>query len=274
MPPAAHVQLSGIAARRQHGGGFRAAGTTSFTPAPATSSWTAWETSDALGISEWEDILELLGLLGLLIRVRYYFVLRRYFISPLPFSIFFEFPSKAISTFLKFSLILSGLIFSKLLEDRTLDNLSARQLVSLFSIFTNISVEDDLRDGCPKAEDDAVQKMATMLTNLYTEYKDKEHQYRINTGFDYNVQFDLLNYVGEWCDCNDMESCKFLLQNLGAEKEVFIGEFVKALLKINNISSEMEKLAELTGNMALLAKLKEIPNLTLKYVVTNQSLYV
>jgi hypothetical protein len=71
-----------------------------------------------------------------------------------------------------------------------------------------------------------------------------------------------------------MESCKFLLQNLGAEKEVFIGEFVKALLKINNISSEMEKLAELTGNMALLVKLKEIPNLTLKYVVTNQSLYV
>jgi hypothetical protein len=109
---------------------------------------------------------------------------------------------------------------------------------------------------------------------MYSEYQKKELQYNINTGFDYNVQFDLLNYVEEWCDCNDMESCKFLLQNLGAEKEVFIGEFVKALLKINNISSEMEKLAELTGNMALLAKLKEIPNLTLKYVVTNQSLYV
>jgi superfamily II RNA helicase len=166
------------------------------------------------------------------------------------------------------------LIFSKLLEDRILDNLSARQLVSLFSIFTNISVEDDLRDGCPKAADDAVQKMATMLTDLYTEYKDKEHQYRINTGFDYNIQYDLLNYVDEWCGCEEVDSCKFLLQKMGEERHIFLGEFVKALLKINNISCELEKLAELTGNIAFLNKLKEIPAMTLKYVVTNQSLYV
>lgn len=166
------------------------------------------------------------------------------------------------------------LIFSKLLEDRTLDSLSARQLVSLFSIFTNISVEDDLRDGCPKAEDAAVQKMATMLTDLYAEYRDKEYQYRINTGFDYNIQYDLLNYVDEWCACEEVDSCKFLLQKMGEERHIFLGEFVKALLKINNISCELEKLAELTGNIAFLNKLKEIPAMTLKYVVTNQSLYV
>ena len=36
----------------------------------------------------------------------------------------------------------------------------------------------------------------------------------------------------------------------------------------------MEKIAEMTGNIAFLSKLKEIPGQTLKYVVTNQSLYV
>jgi hypothetical protein len=36
----------------------------------------------------------------------------------------------------------------------------------------------------------------------------------------------------------------------------------------------MEKIAEMTGNISFLSKLKEIPNITLKYVVTNQSLYV
>jgi len=45
-------------------------------------------------------------------------------------------------------------------------------------------------------------------------------------------------------------------------------------LKINNISSELEKVAEYIGNMELLHKLREIPQLTLKYVATNQSLYV
>jgi hypothetical protein len=61
---------------------------------------------------------------------------------------------------------------------------------------------------------------------------------------------------------------------MGEERHIFLGEFVKALLKINNISCELEKLAELTGNIAFLNKLKEIPAMTLKYVVTNQSLYV
>jgi hypothetical protein len=61
---------------------------------------------------------------------------------------------------------------------------------------------------------------------------------------------------------------------MAEKKEIFLGEFVKALLKINNISSEFENIAEMTGNIALLSKLREIPNMTLKYVVTNQSLYV
>jgi hypothetical protein len=49
---------------------------------------------------------------------------------------------------------------------------------------------------------------------------------------------------------------------------------MKYQLKINNISSEMEKIAELAGNILLLSKLKEIPLMTLKYVITNQSLYI
>jgi hypothetical protein len=64
------------------------------------------------------------------------------------------------------------------------------------------------------------------------------------------------------------------LQKIGKENGIFLGEFVKALLKINNICSEMEKIANMIGNVSLLSKLKEIPDMTLKYVVTNQSLYV
>lgn len=109
---------------------------------------------------------------------------------------------------------------------------------------------------------------------MYSEYQQTEIDYNINAGADYNLHYDLLNYVDEWTQCEDVENCKLLLQRLGYEKEIFLGEFVKALLKINNISCEMEKIAEMTGNMEFLSKLKEIPNLILKFVVTNQSLYV
>jgi superfamily II RNA helicase len=166
------------------------------------------------------------------------------------------------------------LVFAKLLENKSIDHLSSSQLVALFSIFTNINVQEDFKDICPKSSDEEVQKNAILISDMYSEYQNKELKYNINTGFDYSLHYDLLNYIEEWCNCENVESCKLVLQKLSREKEIFLGEFVKALLKINNISCEMEKIAEMTGNIAFLSKLKEIPTMTLKYVVTNQSLYV
>ena len=166
------------------------------------------------------------------------------------------------------------LVFSQMMEDKKLDHLSTIQLVSLFSCFTNIVVRDEIKDNVPRAKDLTVNKIIIEFANLYSDYKEKEIKYHINTGMDYNIQYDLINYVTDWCCSENVEDCKLILQKLGNEKEQFLGEFVRALLKINNISSELEKIAELTGNVEFLSKLKEIPKMTLKYVVTNQSLYV
>ena len=61
---------------------------------------------------------------------------------------------------------------------------------------------------------------------------------------------------------------------MSSEKNIFIGDFVKAILKINNIASEIERVAEYINNMILLEKIKDVPNKTLKYIATNQSLYI
>jgi superfamily II RNA helicase len=166
------------------------------------------------------------------------------------------------------------LVFAHLIDKEMLDNLTSRQLVSIFSCFTNVSVQDELKAILPQSDNKIIQNMMIKIQEMYNEYQQKEVDNKINTGTEYNIHFDLLDYVIKWCDCDSIEDCKFLLQTLEKEKGIFLGEFVKALLKINNISSEMEKIAELTGNIQFLSKLKEIPIMTLKYVVTNQSLYV
>jgi superfamily II RNA helicase len=166
------------------------------------------------------------------------------------------------------------LAFATLYNEKKLDSLSAKQLVALFSCFTNIRVADDFKDNVPKSDDIVVNAIVNEVENLYNGYYDKEVARNIKTGFDYEIHYDLLNYVEKWCETENVEDCKYLLQELGSHKEIFLGEFVKALLKINNISAELEKIAEMTSNIAFLSKLKEIPNMTLKYVVTNQSLYV
>ena len=77
-----------------------------------------------------------------------------------------------------------------------------------------------------------------------------------------------------WCEANNDVECKAVIYDVKREKDIFLGEFVKAILKINNIAKEFEKVCEVMNNMSLLEKLKEIPKLTLKYVVTSQSLYI
>jgi len=167
------------------------------------------------------------------------------------------------------------LVFANLLESNQLDHLTSKQLVALFSCFTNISVQEDNKDFFPNSKDKQVNEAVKNIAELYKKYMDTEIRRNINTGVEYNVvNYDLLNYVEEWYIAQDVESCKLVLQKIGKEKGIFLGEFVKALLKINNICSEMEKIANMIGNVSLLSKLKEIPDMTLKYVVTNQSLYV
>jgi superfamily II RNA helicase len=166
------------------------------------------------------------------------------------------------------------LIFANLIINNKLEHLSSKQLVALFSCFTNISVQEECKSYFPNSNDDQVNKIVNKVNEMYNVCQDIEQKRNINTGMDYTIHYDLLNYVEEWCIADNVEDCKLLLQKIGLEKEIFLGEFVKALLKINNISCEMEKIAEMTGNVAFLSKLKEIETMTLKYVVTNQSLYV
>ena len=166
------------------------------------------------------------------------------------------------------------LVFSRLYASNKFNNLSAIQMVAIFSCFTNVTVSDDQKTVLPDSNDNSVKKIVQEITEMYNYYQDFETNYMTNTGVDYNIHYDLIDYVIQWCNCDCAPECKFILQNLESEKTIFLGEFVKAILKINNMASEMEKIAESVGDIALLHKLKEIPVLTLKFVATNQSLYV
>jgi superfamily II RNA helicase len=163
------------------------------------------------------------------------------------------------------------LVFAYLLNENALDKLSAKELVSVFSCFTNVTVDDDIKSHIPNSPSIVCNKFIQRVYKMYSAYQTKE---TINSGIDYNIQYELIHYVNKWCDCLSPDECKLVLQQLSNEKGIFLGEFVKALLKINNIATEFTKIAELIGNVSLLSKLREIENMTLKYVVTNQSLYV
>ena len=105
-------------------------------------------------------------------------------------------------------------------------------------------------------------------------YMKAEQDAFLLTGANYDIAYDLLAFVIQWCDANDEVTCKQIIQAVKKHTGIFIGEFIKALLKVNAIALEFERVCEFNQNMALLEKLREIPKRTLKYIATSQSLYL
>ena len=167
-----------------------------------------------------------------------------------------------------------NLVFARLIEENKFKRFEAKELIGIFSCFTNISVPDEKRVITPSTENQAVKDCIVEITDLYRLYQDLELENHLNTGIDYSIHFDLVDAAIQWSECETDIQCKQLIQTISLEKDIFLGEFIKAILKINNIANEMMSVAEQMGDMEFLSTLKQIPILTLKYVATNQSLYV
>ena len=153
-------------------------------------------------------------------------------------------------------------------------NLTAPLLVGLFSCFTNINVTDDIKMVYPEAYSYSLNSVTLNIKNLLETYEAIETKEQVDSGSNYDIQFDIQKEMIDWTYCENEEDCKRLIHTIKMEKNISLGDFVKAILKINNIAAEMEKICEITNNLILLEKIKQIPSLTMKYVVSNQSLYL
>ena len=166
------------------------------------------------------------------------------------------------------------LIFAELIQSAKFKKFEPKEIVGILSCFTNITVPEDKRYILPTSEHNNVKDCIMDIYDMYQKQSNLELKNQIDTGIDYRLHFDLIDYSIRWCECENDVDCKILLSEIGLNKEIFLGEFIKAILKINNITAEMEKVAEYLGDMEFLSILRQVPQLTLKYVATNQSLYV
>jgi superfamily II RNA helicase len=101
-----------------------------------------------------------------------------------------------------------------------------------------------------------------------------ENKNGIDTGETYDIHYDLMGYIEKWIEAENVEECKYVLYLLLEEKDLFLGEFVKAMLKIIAICNEIINACELINEFSLMEKIKILINKIQKYVVSNQSLYI
>lgn len=95
----------------------------------------------------------------------------------------------------------------------------------------------------------------------------------LDIGEDYTFQTTLCESVDLWLTLETPAECDNFLRELSGSG-IFTGEFIKAILKINAIAKELSAVCDAHNYIELKQKLDKIPELTMKHVVSNVSLYV
>jgi superfamily II RNA helicase len=129
------------------------------------------------------------------------------------------------------------------------EELSVNEFVGFLSMF----VYD-------KGEDDVVLSLNQRIVKLIEMFEE----------FGIELNRDKYNYFMDWCDAADDAQCKQIIVDSG----LYAGEFVKIVLKINNICDEISAACGVFGYTGLAKKVSEVAGATLKSIVTVQSLYL
>lgn len=168
-----------------------------------------------------------------------------------------------------------SLAMGELIHEKGLNNLTVEELVAVLSIFTNIKLSQQNRIlnhshiNC----DGRIKFTIGRIQNKLYKYEDIEAQNKTSFTEDYNIHYDIVEFMYNWCFAENEEQCMAIF-NEAKQYDIYIGDLVKAVLKINNIANELEKVCLLSENFKLLEIVKQIPSVTMKNIATNQSLYL
>ena len=169
------------------------------------------------------------------------------------------------------------LVFAEMLTSPEFASLESCDLAVIFSCFAGVKVSEDAREQYVNADEPAdlktVLQIASDTAASCADFENTERVYA-SRGDDMEISFDLMSLVREWYAAEDEPSCKLVVQRAQQEKGILLGEFTKAITKIVNIAAEVERVAEFAGDLAMVGRLRDVSKNLLKFVVTNQSLYV
>lgn len=158
------------------------------------------------------------------------------------------------------------------------EHFSVNDIVAYLSIFCDIKIKDDIRISSPDSitfENKKVYDAIILTSSILHEYSDYATSLLLYQNVkEENLCYDLIEAVYQWCEASTEEECRGILFTLQNNYDVFNGEFIKSILKINNVTSELTKVCENSQLVSLQHKLSKISGLTLKFIATNQSLYL
>ena len=176
---------------------------------------------------------------------------------------------------------LNSILVASFIENNIFNDLNITEIIGVFSCFIDIKINNDYDNNINNNKDNELYLKAsnTKITNIINEFNHKlmdildyESSCYLNIT-DLKLNYNLIELFMEWSIAICEDDCKFVIQkakNMG----IFLGDFSKGIIHLVNMFKELEIALENINNIELLQKIKNIPDLMMKYVVTTQSLYL
>lgn len=173
-------------------------------------------------------------------------------------------------------LVLSNFVNSSIISLSNNETFDTTTLACILSIFCDSSAKlDDSVDNIQSQSKETTDTTKQIVDQMEHAYQ-REHQvlggYYITQ--EYQISSKMYSYVKLWCQANTSQQCLEVMESACESKSISSGDFVKSLLKIIKLSKELMTSAQETNNIALEKICSEVPELLMKYIVTNQSLYI
>lgn len=169
------------------------------------------------------------------------------------------------------------LVLAEVLEDTNYFNdFEVKQIIAILSCFTDIKVSDDYKIHSFPVKDYLMGSCINVINKSIETYAELEKTNDVYSGYDYDniISYDIVNIILQWCNCNTENECKYIIETELMQREISIGEFTKAVMKISAMTNELIKMCETINCVDLLYKLSQVDSLILKFITTNQSLYI
>lgn len=164
-----------------------------------------------------------------------------------------------------------SLILAELLMRESFRSLDINDIISVISVFVQVRTKETPLISLLK--DKLYYNEIKYISERNDYFKAKDERYMLDVGEDYTFQTQLCEPVNQWLTLNTPAECDNFLREM-TTSGVFTGEFIKAILKINAMAKELSAVCDVHNYIELKQKLDKVPEITMKYVVSNVSLYV
>lgn len=168
-----------------------------------------------------------------------------------------------------------SLAMAEALDLKVFENLTPREIAATLSVFCDIRLND--QDKVFNVEyaiqNSKIIQVVKKIKEFYNKYYDIETRNQTEFMFNYEIQYDMIELVYDWFEAKNEKECIHLLQK-AMGWGIQIGNFNKAIMKICNITNEIESVCLIQENVDLRHKVHNISDNLMKFVINNQSLYL